>query len=91
MGFKINSKIIILLIAVAYNGVVFASIEATNLMSEALKQRNTGNLKKAVTLLRKATSLSDKGKQRNLSMFMLGDCFLESEDYENAVKTYEVF
>jgi tetratricopeptide (TPR) repeat protein len=89
MGFKINSKIIILLIAVAYNGVVFASIEATNLMSEALKQRNTGNLKKAVTLLRKATSLSDKGKQRNLSMFMLGDCFLESEDYENAVKTYE--
>lgn len=68
---------------------LYASIEATNLMTSALKQRNLGNMKNAVNLLYKASTIADNDKQKNLALFMLGDCQLETEDYLSAVKTYE--
>jgi len=67
---------------------VFASRKATDMMSEALKQRAAGNLTEAISSLEYATEQAGSGVQQNLARFMLGDCQLEAGRYADAARTF---
>ena len=69
------------------NGVSYAS-KTTDLMSEALKQRSNGNINAAIKGFKKAVDEAPSLLQRNLALFMLGDCQLEVSHYEDAVTTF---
>lgn len=67
---------------------VYASRKATDMMSEALKQRAAGNLGEAISSLESAVEQTGNGVQHNLACFMLGDCQLEVGRYADAVRTF---
>lgn len=67
---------------------VYASRKATDMMSEALKQRAAGNLGEAISSLEYAAEQAGKGVQQNLARFMLGDCQLEAGRYADAARTF---
>jgi len=67
---------------------VYASRKATDMMSEALKQRASGNLGEAISSLEYAAEQAGNGVQQNLARFMLGDCQLEAERYADAARTF---
>lgn len=67
---------------------LFGSIEATNLMTSALNHRNKGDLKKATEQLQQALNKADEAKYKKMAMFMLGDCYIEQEQYSEAVGVY---
>lgn len=67
---------------------VYASRKATDMMSEALKQRAAGNLVEAISSLEYAAEQAGNGVQQNLARFMLGDCQLEAGRYADAARTF---
>jgi len=67
---------------------VYASRKATDMMSEALKQRAAGNLGEAISSLEYAAEQAGNVVQQNLARFMLGDCQLESGRYADAARTF---
>ncbi len=67
---------------------VYASRKATDMMSEALKQRAAGNLGEAISSLEYAAEQAGRGVQQNLARFMLGDCQLEAGRYADAARTF---
>lgn len=67
---------------------VYASRKATDMMSEALKQRAAGNLGEAISSLEYAAEQAGNAVQQNLARFMLGDCQLESGRYADAARTF---
>ena len=68
--------------------VVSASRKATDLMSEALKQRAAGNLGEAISSFQVAAEQAGNDTQKNLARFMLGDCQLEAGRYADAADTF---
>ena len=62
--------------------------KTTDLMSGALKQRSSGNLNSAIKDFKKAVDSAPTILQRNLALFMLGDCQMEAGRYSEAVTTY---
>ncbi len=68
---------------------VNAGEKATDLMSLALKNKAAGKTVLAIEQLEKAVERSNSTLQKQLALFMLGDCQLESGRYSNAAKTFE--
>ncbi len=66
-----------------------ASRKATDMMSEALKQRAAGNLNEAISTFESALDNTSSGIQKTLARFMLGDCQLEAKRYADAARTFE--
>lgn len=71
----------------AFSGVSYAS-KTTDLMSDALKQRSKGNISGAIKGFKQAVDSAPTLLQRNLALFMLGDCQMEINNYSDAVKTF---
>ena len=71
----------------AFSGVSYAS-KTTELMSEALKQRSNGNIPGAIKGFKQAVDSAPSILQRNLALFMLGDCQMEISKYSDAVTTF---
>lgn len=69
-------------------GQVFASRKATDLMSQALRQKASGDLAEAISNLEYAAEQSSNQTQRHLAMFMLGDCQLEANRFSDAADTF---
>ena len=67
---------------------VFASRKATDLMSQALKQKASGNLAEAISSLEYASEQATNQTQQHLAMFMLGDCQLEAGRFSDAANTF---
>lgn len=65
-----------------------ASRKATDMMSEALKQRAAGNYSEAISTFEYALENTSNRIQRTLARFMLGDCQLEAKRYADAAKTF---
>lgn len=65
----------------------FAS-KTTDLMSDALKQRSKGNISGAIKGFKQAVDSAPTLLQRNLALFMLGDCQMEINHYSEAVTTF---
>ncbi|HNX74963.1 MAG TPA: tetratricopeptide repeat protein [Candidatus Rifleibacterium sp.] len=65
-----------------------ASRKATDLMSEALKQRAAGNIGEAISSFQVAADQAGNDTQKNLARFMLGDCQLEAGRYSDAADTF---
>lgn len=70
-------------------GMLFAGEKATDLMSLALKNKSIGKTGLAIEQLQRAVSLSPNSMQKNLALFMLGDCQLGAGKYSHAVKTFK--
>lgn len=70
-----------------YSGSAYAS-KTTDLMSSALKQRSSGNINAAITSFKQAVDGAPTILQRNLALFMLGDCQMEVSKYSDAVTTF---
>ncbi len=68
-------------------GVSYAS-KTTDLMSDALKQRSKGNITGAIKGFKQAVDSAPTLLQRNLALFMLGDCQMEISNYSEAVTTF---
>jgi tetratricopeptide (TPR) repeat protein len=68
---------------------VNAGEKATDLMSLALKNKAAGKTGLAIDQLEKAVERSQSALQKQLALFMLGDCQLESGRYSHAAKTFE--
>lgn len=68
---------------------ILASEKATDLMTLALKNKAAGKTELAVEQLQKAVERSNSDLQKNLALFMLGDCQLESGKYSPAAQTYK--
>lgn len=66
----------------------FASRKATDLMSEALRQRTSGNLTEAISSFESAYEKASTPMQKNLARFMLGDCQLEAGKFSDAITTF---
>ncbi len=62
--------------------------KTTDLMSSALKQRSSGNLNAAIKGFQEAVDGAPTILQRNLALFMLGDCQMEVNKYSDAVTTF---
>ncbi len=73
---------------IMHNSLCYAQT-ATEKMTEALKARGKGNIQSAIKLLKYACKLAIDDKQKNMASFMLGDCYIESENYSEAIKVYE--
>ena len=71
----------------AFSGVSYAS-KTTDLMSDALKQRSKGNISGAIKGFKQAVDSAPTLLQRNLALFMLGDCQMEISNYSDAVTTF---
>ena len=69
------------------SGVSYAS-KTTDLMSDALKQRSKGNISGAIKGFKQAVDSAPTLLQRNLALFMLGDCQMEISKYSDAVTTF---
>ena len=69
------------------NSLCYAS-KTTDLMSSALKNRSKGNISAAIKGFRQAVDQAPTLLQRNLALFMLGDCQLEANSYADAVETF---
>ena len=69
------------------SNVSYAS-KTTNLMSDALKQRSKGNITGAIKGFKQAVDSAPTILQRNLALFMLGDCQMEVSRYSEAVTTF---
>ena len=67
---------------------VYASRKATDMMSDALRQRAAGNLGEAISSLEYAAEQAGNVVQQNLARFMLGDCQLEAGRYADAAGTF---
>ena len=67
--------------------VAFAT-KSTDLMYDALKQRSIGNISAAIKGFKKACDAATLPSQKNLALFMLGDCQLEVKNYTDAVRTF---
>ena len=70
-----------------FSGVSYAS-KTTDLMSDALKQRSKGNIPGAIKGFKQAVDSAPTLLQRNLALFMLGDCQIELNKYSDAVTTF---
>ncbi len=64
------------------------ALKNTELMSEALRQRSNGNIEAAIKGFQKAVDGAPSLLQRNLALFMLGDCQMEFRDFKSAITTY---
>ena len=91
MSFKRNQVVglIALLIFTFFSGMVFAKKKATDYMTEALKDKTAGKLESAAEKLYKAADTASAALQKNLALFMLGDCLIELKRYDKAVKVYQ--
>ena len=69
------------------NSLCYAS-KTTDLMSSALKNRSKGNISAAIKGFRQAVDQAPSLLQRNLALFMLGDCQLEANSYADAAETF---
>ena len=69
------------------SGISYAS-KTTDLMSDALKQRSKGNISGAIKGFKQAVDSAPTLLQRNLALFMLGDCQMETSQYSDAVTTF---
>ncbi len=69
-------------------GQAFAARKATDLMSEALKQRAAGNITEAISGFEYASEQAANDTQKNLARFMLGDCQLEAGKFADAADTF---
>ena len=69
------------------SGISYAS-KTTDLMSDALKQRSKGNISGAIKGFKQAVDTAPTLLQRNLALFMLGDCQMEVNQYSDAVTTF---
>lgn len=67
---------------------VLATRKATDMMSEALRQRASGNYAEAISGFEYALENTANATQRNLARFMLGDCQLESGRFADAARTF---
>lgn len=67
---------------------VQASRKATDMMSEALRQRAAGNYAEAISGFEYAIESTASVVQRHLAKFMLGDCQLESGRFADAAITF---
>lgn len=65
-----------------------ATRKATDMMSEALRQRASGNYAEAISGFEYALENTANATQRNLARFMLGDCQLESGRFADAARTF---
>jgi len=65
-----------------------ASRKATDMMSEALRQRAAGNFSEAISTFEFALENTTNRIQKTLARFMLGDCQLEAKRYADAAKTF---
>ena len=70
-----------------FSGASYAS-KTTDLMSDALKQRSNGNIPGAIKGFKQAVDSAPTLLQRNLALFMLGDCQMEVSNYSDAVTTF---
>ncbi|NCB38701.1 MAG: tetratricopeptide repeat protein [Erysipelotrichia bacterium] len=61
---------------------------ATDIMSEALRQKASGNLEEAIANLEDAANQATASVQKNLARFMLGDCQLEAGKFADAAVTF---
>lgn len=82
-----------LFLGLFFGAVLFCSAASyasntTNIMSDALKHRSSGNLKAAIKGFEQAVDKAPSILQRNLALFMLGDCQMEVGNYSGAVKTF---
>ncbi len=69
------------------NSFCYAS-KTTDLMSTALKNRSKGNISAAIKGFKQAVDQAPTLLQRNLALFMLGDCQLEANNYSDATETF---
>ncbi len=69
------------------SSVSYAS-KTTDLMSEALKHRSKGNITAAIKGFKQAVDEAPTLLQRNLALFMLGDCQMEANKYSDAVVSF---
>lgn len=69
-------------------GQAFAARKATDLMSEALRQRAAGNLTEAISNLEYASEQAMSPIQKSLAGFMLGDCLLEAGRFADASRIF---
>ncbi len=69
------------------SGISYAS-KTTDLMSVALKQRSKGNISAAIKGFKQAVDEAPSLLQRNLALFMLGDCQMEANKYSDAVVSF---
>ena len=88
MALITKKTIFVLIIYSLFTSLLLAQT-ATDLMSEALKLRSSGQKQQAINTLRRAVELAPSGIQRNLALFMLGDTQLEMKHFNNAIRTYE--
>ena len=69
------------------SGLSYAS-KTTDLMSAALKQRSKGNISAAIKGFKQAVDEAPTLLQKNLALFMLGDCQMEASKYDEAVLSF---
>ena len=62
--------------------------KTTDLMSAALKQRAKGNISAAIKGFKQAVDEAPTLLQKNLALFMLGDCQMEASKYDEAVVSF---
>jgi TolA-binding protein len=65
----------------------FAS-KTTDIMSVALKHRSNGDINSAIKNFKKAVDEAPSLLQRNLALFMLGDCQMEANKYSDAIVSF---
>lgn len=78
---------LIILYILCFSSITYAS-KVTEIMSEALKQRSNGNILAAITGFKKAVKEAPSLLQRNLALFMLGDCQMEASQYTDAIESF---
>jgi tetratricopeptide (TPR) repeat protein len=86
-----NPVLIMLLVCLGMlPGGLYAQQKATDFMSLALKNKAAGKTNLAIDQLQKAVEKAKSTVQKNLALFMLGDCQLEAKSYTAARKTFEL-
>ena len=80
-------KILLFIFIISFSGICYAS-KISEIMSEALKQRGNGNITAAIKGFKKAVEVAPSLLQKNLALFMLGDCQMEAKEYSDAIESF---
>ena len=78
----------LLLIYILFCSNLSYASKTTDLMSAALKQRAKGNISAAIKGFKQAVDEAPTLLQKNLALFMLGDCQMEASKYDEAVVSF---